>query len=347
MLDSEDLYYISSLNIDIGEMCAHFFSSSGSFSLSPDGNWIASLLKNESKKFLLNIARVDGTMQKYFKLDLEIEEEALLLGLKASWSRDSKYVVVTANEEFGIIDTNTGKMQKYSDPDSEMVAHGTFSPVGDKLFYMAQYDVGEPNSTEEKVALSFVTLNNRKTGIMFLPKFEELGQISVSPNGKMFLVRGTIEDEQGNEKSALIFWDGKTQQVVKTDRWLKTPFYTDDDLIFEEKLIGNWKDNDAEILISKGKTENTYKIILTEQDGETQTFAANLIKLNNLMFLGIFYDENVLQENNTYDRLLPDGFVRVDQIEPKPILQEIEYEEVFELFNIERDLLKQEKTTAN
>lgn len=113
---TEGLYYIGSLNIDAGEAYAHLFSSAGSFSLSPDGKWIASLLKIKSKEILLNIARVDGTMQKYFKLDLEINEEALLPGPKASWSGDSKHILVPAKGVFGIIDTETGEMQKYSDP---------------------------------------------------------------------------------------------------------------------------------------------------------------------------------------------------------------------------------------
>ena len=32
------------------------------------------------------------------------------------------------------------------------------------------------------------------------------------------------------------------------------------------------------------------------------------------MFLAIFYDEDVLQENNAHNRLLPEMFIKVDQI---------------------------------
>lgn len=62
------------------------------------------------------------------------------------------------------------------------------------MYYIAGY--------EEKVALSSVSLDDRKTAvIMFLPKlFEKSGPLSVSPNGKMVLVRGIIKDELGYKK---------------------------------------------------------------------------------------------------------------------------------------------------
>ena len=221
LLGSMQLYYIGSLNITTGATHAHLFSSAGSFSLSPDSKWIASLLKNESKEYLLNIARVDGTMQKYFKLDLKINEEALLLGSKASWSHDSKHILIPAEEEYGIIDTETGNIEKYCYPDTEMAAWPTFSPDGRKVYYLAMYRIGDPNSTEEKIAISSIALKDKKVKVVtFLPKFEQAGQLSVSPNGKMVLLRCVVRDERGNKKPALLLWDGKTRKVIDIDKWL-------------------------------------------------------------------------------------------------------------------------------
>ncbi|MCJ7776751.1 MAG: hypothetical protein MUP16_00305 [Sedimentisphaerales bacterium] len=350
VLDIDDLYYISSLNIDTGEACAHLFSSYGSFSLSPDGKWIASLLKNQSNEFLLNVTGVDGTIQKYFKLDLEIVEEQLALGLKVSWSRDSKDILIPAKEGFEIIDSETGEMQKYSDPNTEKVACRTFSPNSRNVYYVAGYETGEPNSKVEKIALNTFALDSKKTKtITFLPKLAGAAQLSISPNGKMVLLRGVVADLSKEVKSALIFWNGKTQKIIETDRWLQKPFYTDADIIFEEKLIGKWKGENGEIWEFKKMAEKVYKIKITaiEKDSENYLFAANLVKLKDTMFLAIFNDEFVLQGNNSYDRFLPDAFVKIDQMEPKLLLQKMKYEDDFELFNKDPNSLKQGAKKAN
>ena len=87
-----------------------------------------------------------------------------------------------------------------------------------------------------------------------------------------------------------------------------------------------------------------YKIKITtiEKDGENYLFAANLVKLKDTLFLALFNDEFVLHGNNSNDRFLPDKFARVGQIEPKLLLQEMKYEDVFELFNKDPNSLKQE-----
>jgi dipeptidyl aminopeptidase/acylaminoacyl peptidase len=333
------LYYIGSLNMETGESCAHLCSSSGTFSLSPDGKWIASLLENKTDEYLLNITGVDGTMQKYFKLDLNIDREQLALGLKVSWSSDSKNILIPAENGFGIINSETGKTQKYSDPKTSQVAYGTFSPIGNKFYYIAVYKANEPNS-EEKLALKTFALDNKKTKtITFLPF--EVTRPSISPNGKMVLLRGVMKDILGEGKSALILWDGKNQKIVETDRWLRTPFYTNADVIFEKKLIGEWKGEDGTTLVSKGTGGRIYKVIFTEKDGKKHPFAANLVKPNDMMFLALFYSESVLQGDNGNDRLLPDMFMRIGQIEPKLLLKAMEYEDVFELFNKDPNSLKQ------
>ena len=43
---------------------------------------------------------------------------------------------------------------------------------------------------------------------------------SIAPNGKVVMARVVIENELEGGGSVMIFWDGKTQKVVKTDPWL-------------------------------------------------------------------------------------------------------------------------------
>ena len=52
------------------------------------------------------------------------------------------------------------------------------------------------------------------------PDIDKFRALSVSPYGKMFLVRAILKDDKQNKKSILIFWDGKEQKIVETDSWL-------------------------------------------------------------------------------------------------------------------------------
>ena len=92
-----------------------------------------------------------------------------------------------------------------------------------------------------------------------LPDSVDQGMFYISPNGKMVLMRGVMEDENGNKRSALIFWDGKTKKIIETDSWLIKPLFTDEYLIFEEKLIGKWKGKEGKmLLVSESMQEKIY-----------------------------------------------------------------------------------------
>ena len=73
-----------------------------------------------------------------------------------------------------------------------------------------------------------MNLRDRRTGTVFnlpvLPEFGDGGSIfSIAPNGKVVMARAVIEDEFEGGGSVMIFWDGKTQKVVRTDPWLLEP----------------------------------------------------------------------------------------------------------------------------
>ncbi|MHC4647088.1 MAG: hypothetical protein ACYTBJ_16455 [Planctomycetota bacterium] len=72
-------------------------------------------------------------------------------------------------------------------------------------------------------------------------------------------------------------------------------------------------------------------MIFTEEDGKKYHVAANLVKLKDLMFLALFLDPSVLQKQGpSTDKLLPDAFWKVDQIEPKLLLRAFEYNQLAE-----------------
>jgi len=223
-IENGELYYISSLNSSTNKTEAHLFSSIGTPAVSADGQWIAALLSpNGSDKTLLAVAQVDGGAHKYYKLDIEIDKDKTSF-LNLMWSPDSQRILIAPESQMCVVNTMTGEVKKYSDPDAKEVAYGIFSPQGDKLYYLAGFEKGDPDSDKDKINLMSMNLKDSKTQVVFevskVPELEGPGRFSISPNGKMVLLRCIMKDKDGGEKSALLFWDGKLEKIVKTDPWL-------------------------------------------------------------------------------------------------------------------------------
>lgn len=223
-LDDGEIYYIASLNLSTNKAEAHLFSSIGTPAVSPDGKWVASLLSpNGSDEALLAVAQVDGGAHKYYRLDLKIDKEQMFF-VTLMWSPDSQHVLIAPNEQMCVVNPMTGQVREYRDPDPEHIAYGIFSPQGDKLYYLAGFEKDDPNSDKEKINLMSMNLKDSKTQVVFevskVPDLDGPGRFSISPNGKMVLLRCIIKDKVGGEKSALLFWDGKKHKIVETDPWL-------------------------------------------------------------------------------------------------------------------------------
>jgi hypothetical protein len=272
------------------------------------------------------------------------------------WSPDSKKIFVVAEHSIlYAVDITRGQIEQYSHADANNInAYYTLSSTGEKLYYIAglEYDDEQEglsfNITDRIFSLRYINLQNKSTGTVFsfsgFPEGIEGGLFSIAPNGKIVLLRATIDSGYERAISVLIFCDGKTQKVVSTDRWLLKPFYDDSNLTFEEKLIGNWRGEDNQISITEGALEKTYKLTWTEDDEERHA-AANLVQLNSMMFLGIFFDESILEKKDSSgSHLLPDMFMRVHQIEPKLLMQPMEYNEAAEMLKEDAGPLKREDT---
>ena len=323
--------YIAGLDIDTGQTYIHLFSSTPMPALSPDGKWLASLLEDT-----LILGRVDGTMFKYLKVD-KLEYSFV------AWSPDSKSLLLTTEGAFLLIDTISGDKQYIHDPDAEPVGYAHFSQDGDKIYYVAGYKNDDPNSSEDKYGIRSMNLNDRKTTVLFaIPEeisinldSDMLTPFSVSPNGRMFLVRALIK-ENGDYREVLLFWDGKKHKIVETAPWLVKIIFPDEALIFEEKLIGKWKGKEGRTAVFERIEEKAYKLTVTDKDGEKETGTANLFRQKNMMFLCARSE----QDNEII-------YAKVDQIEPKLLLRGMKYDEVAEMLSKPPELLKQETTEVD
>jgi hypothetical protein len=117
------------------------------------------------------------------------------------------------------------------------------------------------------------------------------------------------------------------------------PLYTNENVIFDEHLSGEWQSENGDILNSIRTGEKSYDIIFlgagSSDTGNTELrFTANLVKLNGSMLLAVFFGSHCLEKADPCSlNLIPDYFVLVEQIEPKLLLRGVDYEDVAGMLN--------------
>jgi hypothetical protein len=111
----------------------------------------------------------------------------------------------------------------------------------------------------------------------------------------------------------------------------RTPLYSAEDIIFDERLIGTWEGEDGEILDSE-KGVGTYKMFFANKDGDEHEFTAQLVQVKNLRLLCIFFDMPTSETDKHYSlHRIPDRFMIIDQIEPQLLIRDIDYEEASQI----------------
>jgi len=124
------------------------------------------------------------------------------------------------------------------------------------------------------------------------------------------------------------------------------PLYTEKDLIFEEKLLGTWANNDSKETwqFKRANGNKSYKMIYTDEKGKKGPFDAGLGKLNNMMFLNIFPQEPKLNENAFYKfhLLRVHSFIKIEQIEPTLKMRIMNPDKAKEMLENDPNLIKHE-----
>ena len=96
------------------------------------------------------------------------------------------------------------------------------------------------------------------------------------------------------------------------------PLYTDQDLIFDPALVGEWADEEGkETWTFTKSSENAYKLLYLDEKGKKGEFAVHLLKVGDRRFLDLYPAAPDLQENDFYKgHLMPvHTFMRVRQQE--------------------------------
>ena len=118
--------------------------------------------------------------------------------------------------------------------------------------------------------------------------------------------------------------DCNTMEYIRLER-----LFTEDDIIFEEKLLGQWQSEEGEKISSKNLGKDyKYDIIYTDSDETEHRFKAIAVRIKDMTLLAVFHSEPTKNEIECGQDLIPDIFVSIDQIEPKLILHPIDYRQV-------------------
>ena len=130
------------------------------------------------------------------------------------------------------------------------------------------------------------------------------------------------------------------------------PLYTGKDVVFEEKLLGTWVQDDGETtweFKTIDEPNNAYKLIFSDDEGKKGSFIARLVKLQNRRFLDVYPSEVPweLDDPNKTDWpynaffLIPaHAFLRVDSIGPQLKIRLLLESEVEELLKQEPKAIK-------
>ena len=110
--------------------------------------------------------------------------------------------------------------------------------------------------------------------------------------------------------------------------------FTEEDIIFEEKLLGQWETEEGEKITVKNLGENKgYEITCIECGEEELEFMASAVRINDLTLLAVLFSEPSNNEIECGQEFIPDFFVAVKQIEPMLLLKKLDYDQVQEIIS--------------
>ena len=98
------------------------------------------------------------------------------------------------------------------------------------------------------------------------------------------------------------------------------PLYTNQDLIFNPELVGQWleSENGKSQWVFAKKEDKSYALRITQEDKRVFVFTAHLLKVGEYHFLDIFPDtEDDTNDNFLLKSMLPvHSFIRIKQLTP-------------------------------
>ena len=83
------------------------------------------------------------------------------------------------------------------------------------------------------------------------------------------------------------------------------PLYTEQDLIYDPALVGEWVGNDGKVTWTFAKSgEKAYTLLYVDEKGKKGEFAVHLLKIGDRRFLDLYPTDPDLQQNDFYKAYL-------------------------------------------
>ena len=121
--------------------------------------------------------------------------------------------------------------------------------------------------------------------------------------------------------------------------------YTEDTLVFEEKLLGQWTHEDEIWHFEKGSEEKSYDLTIIEKEEEQKSvLVGHLVKIDDKLFLDLYPGDMELGVGDWYQfHILPaHTFMKVDGIEPKLMMRAMNPEAVEKMVKEKLGVIKHE-----
>ena len=132
------------------------------------------------------------------------------------------------------------------------------------------------------------------------------------------------------------------------------PLYNQEDVMFEEKLLGTWVDDSNETTWEfkrPDKSKKAYELIFRDNEGGKGSFVVHLVKLKNRLFLDVYpkqfpcdlEDPNKTEWGyNAFFYVPAHTFIKIDSIEPQLRMRLTDDEKMGELLAEDPNVVKHE-----
>ena len=127
------------------------------------------------------------------------------------------------------------------------------------------------------------------------------------------------------------------------------PLFSEDDLVFEEKLLGVWAEKaDSQERWEFGRhgdrDDKRYTFVYTDTEGKTGEFLASLGKLNDMLFIDLYPAEADVNANAFYKYHLlgTHTFIKIEQIGPTLQMRVMSPDKMKEMLKQDPNIVKHE-----
>ena len=120
--------------------------------------------------------------------------------------------------------------------------------------------------------------------------------------------------------------------------------YTEDTVVFEEKLLGQWTHEEEIWNFEKAAEDKAYNLVITQEEEQKSVLVGHLVKVDNKLFLDLYPGDMELDVGDFYKmHLLPaHTFLKVDAIEPELAIRAMTPDTLEQMLKEKPKLIKHE-----